>query len=182
MLLTIGSTARVSFLEPPFDARLKELPALEKRLFALAISPEGKWLVLGGSGTLHVLTLPDGVLVRTIEAHQSAIPCVRFSQDGRFCLSTGAEGILKLWDPSSWEMIAQRELPARGVLQMALDPINSRVFVSMDNLIVGYSIPDLTETWRAEVGVKGVYGLAISRDSTLLANAAADGRVRVWQV
>jgi hypothetical protein len=34
---------------------------------------------------------------------------------------------------------------------------------------------------RTEVPVKGVYGLAISPDGRYLANAAADGKVRVWQ-
>jgi WD40 repeat protein len=63
--------------------------------------------------------------------------------------------------------------------------------VSADGATLAVSVPqkirlldasDGTERGSVPVGLKGVYGTSWTPDSALLALAAADGRVRVWEM
>jgi WD40 repeat protein len=73
------------------------------------------------------------------------------------------------------------ELRASGVLQVAVAPKGDVVSVGADHLIQSFRVKDGKLVGKIDVPVKGVYGLAISPDGRYLANAAADGKVRVWQ-
>jgi WD40 repeat protein len=73
------------------------------------------------------------------------------------------------------------KLPAPGVLQLAFAPTSDTVTVSGDFVVQSYATRDGAVVERGEVPVKGVYGVAISPDGRYLANAAADGKVRVWE-
>jgi WD40 repeat protein len=53
--------------------------------------------------------------------------------------------------------------------------------VATDYVIQSFLVKDGTVIERIEVPVKGLYGVAFSPDGKYLANAAADGKVRVWQ-
>jgi WD40 repeat protein len=74
------------------------------------------------------------------------------------------------------------ELPAKGVLQIALSTDGENVDVSIDNLIAGYALHEGKQILEIPLSIKGVYGLALSPDGSLLANAGADGNVRIWEI
>jgi hypothetical protein len=54
--------------------------------------------------------------------------------------------------------------------------------VSVDHAVLRLRAPDGDVIERHEVPVKGVYGVAISPDGRHLACAAADGRLRIWEL
>jgi WD40 repeat protein len=89
--------------------------------------------------------------------------------------------MLRLWSTKDWSEVRKIELRASGVLQIAVAPNGDVVSVGADHLIQSFRVKDGKPVGRIEVPVKGVYGLAISPDGLYLANAAADGKVRVWQ-
>lgn len=109
------------------------------------------------------------------------VACLRLTPDGKVLASTGADGILRLWSTKDWSEVRKIELRASGVLQISVAPKGDVVSVGADLLIQTFSLKDGNLVDRIEVPVKGVYRLAISPDGRYLANAAADGKVRVWE-
>ncbi len=182
MLATIGSNGRVSLWDTAEYNSPSMLPKLDKRVFKLAFSPDHTWLVIGGTGAIHRYNLLSDSLEPALERHQQAIPDVAFTPDGQFMLATGAECALSIWNAADWTELRHIPLPAKGVLQTAISPDGETLFISMDNLICGYTIPNGEHILDIPLAIKGVYGLGVSPDGAWLANAGADGNVRIWEL
>jgi WD40 repeat protein len=181
-LATIGSNSRVSLWNTSNFTESKQLPAIDKRIFSLAYSPDSTWLAVGGTGSIHRYSLVEEVMEPALQAHQHAVPCLQFSPDGSALIATGAEGVMSIWGVAGWEEVARIELPAKGVLQTALSSDGDQIYVSMDGLIAAFQLKEAKQVQTIEVPIKGVYGLALSPDNSLLANAGADGNVRIWKL
>ena len=106
--------------------------------------------------------------------------CLRVSPNGRWLASTGGDGHLRFWSTDDWSAGRAVKLDGGGVLQIAFAPTSGSATVAADRLIQTYAIADGKVIERYEVPLKGLYGVAISPDGRYLANAAADGRVRIW--
>ena len=161
---------------------LLQFQKVDKRIFAIAISPKGKQLLAGGTGPLYVFDVTTGEEVRRFTDHELAVPCIEFSPDGKLLLSTGAEGSLCIRGARDLELYNQVQLDMKGVLQLAVSPVSDFVAVSGDHRIQLVSVPDGNRMERLKLSIKGVYGLAISPDGRFLANAGADGKIRIWKV
>jgi WD40 repeat protein len=109
------------------------------------------------------------------------VTCLKFSPDGKRMASTGYDGRLRIWSARDWLEEGSIEIGASGVLQIAFGPKSECVAVAADYLIQVFSVQEGRSLARIEVPLKGVYGVAISPDGRNLANAAADGCVRVWE-
>jgi WD40 repeat protein len=182
MLATIGTNGRVSLWNTVNFETPHQLPKMDKRIFTLSFSPNGKWLAIGGTGVIHCYNVLKDSLNGSLEGHKLAVPSTRFSPNGELLIATGAEGALSIWQVSTWTDIKRIELPGRGVLQTVLTASGERVYVSMDNLIAGFTLDDGNLFTELSLPIKGVYGLALSPDDALLANAGADGKLRIWEL
>ena len=180
-LATISSKGRIVLWETKTGHELKTLPAIDKRITALAFTSDSATLLVGGTGPIHRVNLPEGKKTGELPGHKVVVACLRLTPDGRLLASTGGDGILRLWSVEDWSEVRKLELRAGGVFQLAIAPKGDVVTVSTDNLIQTISIHDGKVVGRIELPVKGVYGLAISPDGRYLANAAADGKVRIWE-
>jgi WD40 repeat protein len=182
LLATIGTNGRISLWHTTDFATPTTLPKMDKRIFTMAFSPDGAWLGVGGTGPIHRFNLIENSLESSLEGHQLAVPKVTFTPNGQYLLATGAEGALSVWQVSTWTKVKSIELPAKGGLQMALSPDGEKVYVSMDNLIIGFNLTSGEQILEIPLPIKGVYGLALSTDGSLLANAGADGKIRIWEI
>ena len=180
-LATISAKGRIVLWDANTGKELKILPVFDKRITALAFMPDATTLLVGGTGPIHRVSLSEGKKEGELVGHKVVIACLRVTPDGKLLTSTGADGLLRLWSTKDWSEVRKVELRACGVLQMAIAPKGDVVTVGADHLIQTFSIKDGKLVERIEVPIKGVYGLAISPDGRYLANAAADGKVRVWE-
>jgi WD40 repeat protein len=181
-LATISVKGEVILWDAESGEQITSIPSIDKRTTAVAFSPGGSSLLIGGTGPIHRVAVADGTRERELNGHKVVVACLRVSPDGKWLASTGADGHLRLWSTSDWAEVRSVRLAGSGVLQIAFSPKSTSVTVSADHLIMSYSVKDGTVVDRIEVPVKGVYGVAISPDGKYLANAAADGKVRVWKV
>ncbi len=180
-LATISAKGRIVLWDAKSGNEIKTFPAFDKRITALAFTSDAATLLVGGTGLIHRISIPEGEKVGELAGHKHVVACLRLTPDGNLLASTGADGTVRLWSTKDWSEVRKIGLGACGVLQMAIAPKGDVVAVSTDHLIQNFSIKDAKLVGRIEVPVKGVYGLAISPDDRYLANAAADGKIRVWQ-
>lgn len=181
LLATISVKGRIVLWDITTGEEVKTLPSVDKRVIALAFMPDAATLLVGGTGPIHRISLPEGKKVGELLGHKIVVACLRLTPDGKLLASTGADGMLRVWSTKDWSEVRKIELRASGVLQIAVAPKGDVVSVGADHLIQTFSLKDGKLVGRIDVPVKGVYGLAISPDGRYLANAAADGKVRVWE-
>jgi WD40 repeat protein len=180
-LATISTKGQVVLWQAETGRQVVAIPAPDKRTTAIAFSPDGSVLLVGGTGPIHRVAVPSGKKEGELSGHKSVVVGLRVSPDGAWLASTGADGYLRLWATRDWAEVRSAKLEGSGVFQLAFDPRSESVIVSADYLIQAYSVDDGSVVDRIELPLKGLYGVAISPDGKYLANAAADGKVRVWE-
>ncbi|MDZ4674146.1 MAG: WD40 repeat domain-containing protein [Gemmatimonadota bacterium] len=181
LLTTLSRPGQVAHWDSGTGEPLGGFKVADRRLFCLAFPPHDDELLVGGTGTIHRVRLHDGTPLGTLQGHGVAVASMALSPDRGLLASTGAEGELRLWDTAGWQPRCEVPLRAGGVLQLAWMPQGDRIAVSCDHVvqIVPVREGDLVE--RLEVEIKGMYGVAVSPDGRWLANAGADGRLRIWR-
>ncbi|MFI5459788.1 MAG: WD40 repeat domain-containing protein [Isosphaerales bacterium] len=180
-LATISAKGQVVLWGARSGKQITSIPAIDKRTTTVAFSPDGGSLLIGGTGPIHRVAVADGRKEGELNGHKVVVTCLRVSPDGKWLGSTGADGHLRLWSTKDWTEVRSVKLEGSGVLQIAFAPRSDSVAVAADYVIQEYSVKDGTVVDRLEVPLKGLYGVAISPDGKYLANAAADGRVRIWE-
>jgi WD40 repeat protein len=181
-LVTISTRNQLTLWDTRTGERKKTLPAFDKRHLALAFAPSGLFLFVGGTGPIHRVALPDGTLDGVHVGHQIGVACLKASPNPAILASTGLDGTLRFWTVVGGDEVTCIKLESPGVMQLAFAPDGRSLAVALDGAVLRLRAPDGELIERHEVPVKGVYGVAISPDGRHLANAAADGRVRVWEL
>jgi WD40 repeat protein len=182
LLTTLSSPGRVAHWDGESCESLGEFAVADRRLFCLVFAPHEDELLIGGTGPIHRVRLHDGAPLGLLTGHGAAIAALAISPDRSLLASTGAEGELRLWDTGSWQVVHEAPLRASGVLQVAWLPASDRIAVACDHEIQILSVRAGDPVERLEAPIKGLYGVAVSPEGRWLANAGADGRIRIWRL
>ena len=181
-LVTVSSKGELLLWDGKTGQKRRTLPALDKRYLSLCFAASGLFLFVGGTGPIHRLALPDGTVDGVHRGHQIGVACLKASPNPAVLASSGLDGTLRFWTVVGGDEVTCVRLEESGVLQLAFAPDGRSIAVSVDHAVLLLGAPDGEQRQRFELPVKGVYGVAISPDGRYLANAAADGRVRVWEL
>lgn len=65
---------------------------------ALAISPDGNYLVAGIQETLYIWQINSGRMLANLSKHYQAITCIKFTDDGSHFVSAGLDGSVLVWN------------------------------------------------------------------------------------
>ena len=84
-------------------------PEENQKPFALRFSPDGKYLVSGSWWQMGLKQMPirlwdiaSGENLHTFYGHTTDVQCIAFSPDGRLMATGGHDGIILLWDVSTY--------------------------------------------------------------------------------
>ncbi len=156
----------------------------------LAVSPDGKWVVTGGSDRrLKLWAWADGTPAdtpaRDVEAHAGWVEAVAFSPDGKRLVTGGADHLVKVWNAADLSPVETLKGHAGFVRDAAFVPDGS-AFVSggEDGRLLVWDAKSFAVRTVTFGGVNeqsgqnpdlcGVHRLSVSRDGTWL--AAAGGK------
>jgi WD40 repeat protein len=103
------------------------------RVDAISFSPNGKWLLSGGNDCrIRVWDVETGVEIWESEILESNIESAIFSPNGRFIACSNSDGLIYLYDGSSFEHIRVFESHYR-VLSMSFSKDEKTLFYAGDN-------------------------------------------------
>ncbi len=143
------------------------------RVMGLAAVPGG-WAVSGLGPDVEIRDI-DGELMHTLPGHD---PCPASVAGSEPIVTTDGKGRVRLWSRGK-EKAGFSVHP--GYCWAAASPDGKKVATGSENQVAIWT-PEGQLIDSFEPGLKGVYGVCFSPDGRWLVNAAADGKVRAFEV
>ncbi len=106
--VTTGTKARDVPAAPPAPPNTPPLPS--NTVLALAFSPDGKQLAIGGTDAqVYLFTTADSKVVRSLPGHTSSVTALLFHPSGALLVSGSKDRTLRLWNPANGQPIKTLE-------------------------------------------------------------------------
>lgn len=159
------------------------LTAQNAAVTSLAVSPDGRLLVSGGSDArIRVWGLPEGDFRQLLLAGEP-IAALAISPDGRTLASGGYDRAVRLWRLPTGEPLGKLDGHTADVTCLALSP-DGRVLASggHDHAVCLWNLPEPRLLRRLHEPTGAVTCVAISPDGRLLATGGKDSVVRLWSL
>jgi WD40 repeat protein/serine/threonine protein kinase len=185
--VTAGWSHTVQVFDTDSRKLLLAIPCEGPNLFAVAMSPDGRYIAAGGDNPqtfIHVWDLRGAkpAVVPGFAGHRDAVHSVVFSRDGTKLLTASHDRTVQLWDVGTGKEIRSFIGHTWWVWSAAFSPDESQVVTASQD---GTAI-----IWHAESGErrgqffghKGpVFSTAFSPDGQRVATGGQDKRVLLWR-
>jgi WD40 repeat protein/uncharacterized caspase-like protein len=165
----------------------------EGKISALAISPDDRWLAVGGwfdaddaaepcCGDIRLYEISSGKLIAVLRGHANSVNALAFSPDGRLLLSGSSDKTAVIWDiAANSQLHVLKGRHARYVSAVAFSSGGSiAVTAAADGLIQFWRVSDGHPIGAAFGHATGVTALATSAEAGLIASGSAEGEIRIW--
>ncbi len=180
----VASGEPIRVLRPPIG------PGLEGKLYAAALSPDGRTLAVGGYGlkdafgSIYLISTATGRIERVLKGHTNAINALAFGvpPGGRLLLASGSsDNAARIWDVAAGECRRVLEGHTNRVQDIAFAPDASRLATaSYDKTARIWSVADGKCLQTLQGHTQTVMSVAWSPSGKLLATGGWDRSIRLW--
>lgn len=178
---TPGRLGEAQLLDPATGLRLKTLATASDFLLALAFSPDGQHVIIGGAdNAIRVVQVATGKEERRIEQHADWIASLAFSPDGKHFASASRDKTARLFDAATGELEETYDGHGAPVFGVAFSPDNKFVLsAGRDRELHGWLLKDAKKLFERGGYEGDVLRLAVAGDR--LFSASADRQVREYK-
>ncbi|KAG4305326.1 hypothetical protein PORY_001496 [Pneumocystis oryctolagi] len=171
VLVTSGYDRTIRFWEALSSICLRTIQHADSQVNRLCISPDKRLLAAAGNHYVRLYDIqtatPNPIV--TLDGHTSNVTAVAFNCEGKWIVTSGEDGTVKLWDPRSSSV--QRNLKHGAAVHDIVIHPNQGDLVSCDQQ-GSVRLWDLrenscTQVWMAEDEVP-VHTLSIASDGSML--------------
>lgn len=158
-------------------------PNIPDKLNALAISPDGKYLISGGIfGHITIWEVSTGSKITTLKSiwKNEPINSIAFSGDGDRMVTGTEDGSLQIWNFNNRRIVKSLKGHSSRVNSVAMGP-NGRLIVSGSSdgsLILWDAFTDSLKTLQKVSS--GISSVALSSDGKFVLSADADHGIKLW--
>ena len=170
--------------ETPLNSQLSTLNS-PAPVTALAYSPDGMTLAVGGFRVVRLLNPTTGEINKTVSGCADQAQCLAWSSDGKLLAAAGGEpgkmGEVVVFDTETWKPLRKLEGHTEVVYAVAWKP-------NTHELATG-SLDKTARVWNGDTGqctrtikdhAEGVMGVAYSPDGKLLATGSLDRSAKIF--
>jgi WD40 repeat protein len=158
-------------------------------LYSASLSPDGRLLAVSGftapegttDHTVLLISLPEGKLVRRLHGNTLPVQDVAFSPDGKWLAAGGTDGMLRLWNTSTWTLDQALLGHTARIDSLAWAPDSTRLVTgSWDGTCRFWSLATGTSSSVMTHGGFKVYCVAWSPNGQSVATGGGDDWVKLW--
>lgn len=166
------------------------------KIYALAVSPDGRWLATAGwmdsslalepcCGDIRLFDYATGRLVALLKGHDNSVYDLAFSPDGRYLASGGADQVAIVWDVEKRAEIVrlddQKGHRDRIIQLRFLNNARDLVTASYDGTVKLWSVEQRRLVGELTRHTAPIYAMTVSADEQRIASADAQGNIHIWR-
>jgi WD40 repeat protein len=179
LLLALAVPGFPQALSPPPE---QVLTGHSGPVYAVAFSPDGRWLASGGADNVVKLwEVASGAEVRSFRGHTDYVSSLAFSPDGRWLASGSKDRTIRLWDVATGNELRTLARDTNWTLCLAFSP-DGRWLASSgwekSFRLWEVSTGSAVRTFNGHTGI--VNSVAFSPDGRWLASGSEDSTIRLW--
>lgn len=185
MLASGSEDQTIKLWDLPPGTLSKTLEANTDKIYALAISPDGNFLVSSSRGdkNIKLRSLPSCALRNNLEGHKNWVRALVISPDSRTLVSGSEDRTIKLWDLPAGTLRQSLKGHTDSIYALAITPDGHTLASgSEDQTIMLWNLSSGTfrQTLKGHTGA--IRALAISPDGHTLASGSEDKSVKLWDL
>ncbi len=186
--LLVGTYRQVQCWDISTGKRTRILLGPSESVYALAVSPDGKMLAVGGGvptlfGETLLYDLKTGKISRTLKEHKDIVFGVDFTPDGKSLITASGDKTLRIWSLATGESQKPMKEHADSVYAVRCTKDGSRfISTGVDRSIKVWDVATRKPLFSFTGIIHGdtAYTLAFSPDGARMLSASGDHSAKLW--